>query len=384
MASIRRPCRDRLHSTLIEKVAMRWSFKIGKVAGTEIRIHLTLLLLLVWLGAVAAREGAPIDAINVIALICLAFVCVLLHELGHVFVALSFGITTPRIVLYPIGGIAWMKQIPREPRTEFLIALAGPAVNLFIAALSFLLIGGLFPLPPVESPFSLQGFLAALIWINLMLGLFNLIPAFPMDGGRALRAILAMRLPYAKATTIAVRIGEFFAIAIAVFSILGSQPVLFLISLLIFVSANAEGAVVKREHLLAGLNASDAAMKEFHTLQMQDSIHHAVTLMMNSSQPDFPVVNLGGQCTAIATRNSIIQALRDRGPNTQVSDVVRDIPAQIDLGVSANEALRLLVESGLPGAAIVDGNGILQKWLTLENVDDLLQTRAATHHFAIR
>lgn len=363
---------------------MRWSLKIGKVAGTEIRIHLTLLLLLVWLGALAAREGAPIDAINVISLICLAFACVLLHELGHVFVALSFGITTPRIVLYPIGGIAWMKQIPREPRTEFLIALAGPAVNIFIAALSFLMIGGLFPLPPVESPFSFQGFLVALIWINLMLGLFNLIPAFPMDGGRALRAILAMRLPYAKATTIAVRIGEFFAIAIAVFSILGSQPVLFIISLLIFVSANAEGAVVKREHLLAGLNASDAAMKEFHTLQMQDSIHHAVTLILNSSQPDFPVVNPGGQCTAIATRNSIIQALRDRGPNTPISDVVRDIPAQIDLGVSANEALRLLVESGLPGAAIVDGNGILQKWLTLENVDDLLKTRAATHHFAIR
>ncbi len=362
---------------------MRWSLKVGKVAGTEIRIHLTLLLLLVWLGALTAREGAAVEVFNVIALICLAFACVLLHELGHVLMALSFGITTPRIILYPIGGIAWMKQVPREPRTELLIALAGPAVNIFLAALSFLLIGGSFPIPSVEAPLSLEGFLVALVWINLMLGLFNLIPAFPMDGGRVLRAILAMKLPYTKATEIAVRIGEFFAIALAIFSILDLQPVLFLISLLIFVAANAEGAVVKREHLLAGLNASDAAMKEFHTLKMQDSIHDAVTLILDSSQPDFPVVNIDGQCTAVATRNSIIRTLRDSGPNALISDVVSKIPAQIDSDVSANEALRRLIESGLPGAAIVDKNGILQKWLTLENVDDLLQTRAATHEFVV-
>jgi stage IV sporulation protein FB len=360
---------------------MRWSVKIGRLTGTEIRIHLSLLLLLLWLGISTWHQGTPVDVLIVLALVCLSFTCVLLHELGHVLMGLRFGITTPRIVLYPIGGVAWMKRIPREPRVELLIALAGPMVNIFLAAIGILVIRGTILIPLRETPASFEEFVAALIWINLALGAFNLIPAFPMDGGRILRALLAMKFSFEKATAIAVRIGEAFGIVFAVYSIIAAQPVLFLISLFLIFSASAEGSVVKREQLLEGLAASDAAIKEFHTLKMQDTIHHAVTLVLDGSQPDFPVVNSAGQCTAIATRNDLIRVLRDQGPNAPVSEAIRDTPAQIHADTSATEAWRRLLESGLPGAAVVDSHGSLCQWLTLENIEELIQTRAATHEF---
>ncbi len=361
---------------------MRWSFKIGKIAGTEIRIHLTLLLLLGWIGFSTGRHSGTDEAVAVIAFVCLAFACVLLHELGHVFVALFFGITTPRIVLYPIGGVAWMKRVPREPPREILIAAAGPAVNLILALVALLASGGTIPAPTVTTALSLSGMLAALFWINIMLGIFNLIPAFPMDGGRILRAFLAIWTPYEKATLIAVRIGEGFGAALAIYSIFALQPILLLISLLLIISASAEVAVVQREHLLEGLEASDAAMSDFHTLDLQDSIHHAVSLILEGSQPDFPVVNSSGQCTAIATRDEIIRVLRDSGPGALVADSVGMIPAQIESNTSAAEAWHQLVESGLPGAAVVNKQGKLVRWLTLDNIEDLLLTRSATHSFA--
>jgi len=357
---------------------MRWSFKIGRIAGTEIRVHLTLLLLLLW---VAIASGAA-AALSAVILLLLVFGCVLLHEMGHVLVALRFGIMTPKIVLYPIGGIAWMKKIPKDPGQELLVALAGPAVNIFLAALAFLLLGGIVPANRNFEGFSVGTFAVALLWINLVLGLFNLVPAFPMDGGRALRALLAMKLSYERATLIAVRIGEITGVGFAVFAVVSQNPVLFLIGLFLIFSASAEGSFVKREHLLEGLKAGDAAMSEFHTLRMQDSVHHAVSLILDGPQPDFPVVNEAGQCTAIATRDNIIRTLRDEGPNAPIADVVRQIPAQIDGEVPAAEAFRQLLESGLPGAAVVDKNGVLVRWLTSENVDDLIQMRSATHDFA--
>lgn len=360
---------------------MRWSFKIARIAGTEVRVHLTLLLLLFWIGVAASSQGTPLDGAVVVLLLSLIFLCVLLHEFGHVFVALFFGITTPKIVLYPIGGVAWMKRIPREPRQEFFIAIAGPAVNFLIAAIIFFVFGVSFPPTTADALPTFGGILPALLWINLAIGLFNLLPAFPMDGGRIFRALVAMWMPYEKATALAVRVGEVFGIGMAVFSVFQGQPILFLISLFLILAASAEGASVKREHLLEGLTAADAAMSKFHTLSLKDTIHHAATLILDGSQPDFPVVNQSGQCIAIATRNEIFRVLRDSGPNALVADTTSEIPCQIDSNAPAAEAFQKLVESGLPGAAVTDGDGRLVQWLTTENVDDLLQTRSATHDF---
>ncbi len=363
---------------------MHWSFKIGRIAGTEIRIHLALLLFLLWIGVAAASKGTLLEGASVVVLLSLVFLCVLLHEFGHVFMALFFGITTPKIVLYPFGGIAWMNRIPRDPRQEIFIAFAGPTVNLLIAVILFIVTGASLTFTDTVDVRTFSDIVPVLLWVNLAVGLFNLLPAFPMDGGRIFRALVAMRLPYEKATSLAVLVGEIFGIGMAVFSITQGNFILFLISLFLIFAAGAEGASVKREHLLEGLTAEDAAMSDFHALKLSDTIHHAATLILDGAQSDFPVVNCEGQCVAIVTRNDVLRVLRDKGPSALVSEATSEIPRQVGRGTSAAEALRELVDSGLPGAAVIDGNGQLVQWLTRENVEDLLETRSATHDFASR
>jgi stage IV sporulation protein FB len=360
---------------------MTWSFKIARIAGTQVRIHLTFFLLLVWVGVSVGSASGPEAGLRTVGLLLLVFLCVLLHEFGHVVAALRYGITTPKITLYPIGGIASLTRIPKRPVEELIVSLAGPLVN-FVIAVVLLAISGGFSAPQVEAGVIAEySMIQQLIAINLILGLFNLIPAFPMDGGRALRAILAMWMARDKATFVATRVGQSFAVAGGVLGVIAHQPILLLVSLFIFFAAGAENAVAETEHELEGLTASDAAMGEFHTLEMSDSVHHAVDLILDGSQPDFPVINDDRQCIGIATRNGILRTLRDKGPAALISDSVEEIPAQIDADVPAIEALRKLSESGLPGAAVVDREGRIRQWLTAENVRELILSRSATHQF---
>ena len=365
---------------------MSWSVKIARIGGTEVRIHLTFLLLLLWVGVSTGSESGAAAGLRIVVLLLLIFLCVLLHEFGHVLAALRYGITTPKITLYPIGGIASMSRIPTRPAHELVVALAGPMVNFIIVAVLLLVSGGI-QTPETETGVAVGtelSMMQQLIWINLILGIFNLIPAFPMDGGRVLRATLAMFLSREKATRAASRIGQLFATAGGIFAVLAHHPVLLLVSIFIFFAAGAENAVAESEHELEGLRASDAAMREFHTLKMDDSIHHAVDLILDGSQFDFPVVNSEGQCVGISTRNEILRTLRDEGPAALVSDSVQDIPVQIEADLSAVEAWKKLAESGLPGAAVVDRKGRIRQWLTSENINELILTRAATRHFADR
>ena len=188
---------------------MSWSLNIGSVAGTAVRIHVTFLLLLAWIFGVNYISGGPQAAWNGLLFIVLLFLCVLLHEFGHIFAARGFGIRTPDVILLPIGGVSRLERIPEEPRQEFLIAIAGPAVNVVIAFLLVLIGGANFSaehLSALENGnVSMIDRLAA---VNLFLALFNLLPAFPMDGGRVLRALLASRLGYVRATEIAAMIGQ--------------------------------------------------------------------------------------------------------------------------------------------------------------------------------
>src|SRR3954452_14469766 len=176
---------------------MQWSVPIGVVKGTVIRLHLTFLLFLGWIGMTHYARGGRQAALEGILFILLLFACVLLHELGHVFAARRYGIQTPDITLLPIGGVAQLERIPEKPSEELVVALAGPAVNLVIALALTLILGGL---PSPESGTQVQNpavsLLGRLAWVNVTLAVFNLIPAFPMDGGRVLRAVLAYRLGY--------------------------------------------------------------------------------------------------------------------------------------------------------------------------------------------
>jgi Zn-dependent protease len=227
---------------------MRSSLKIASISGIEVRIHLTFLLFLAWIWfsyyEVAGVRGATQGVLLFLAL----FACVLLHEFGHAFAARAFGIQTADITLLPIGGVARLNRIPDEPWQELVVAVAGPLVNVVIAAALVFVVHEAAPLDQLESIENPRiALLAQLASWNIVLVLFNLIPAFPMDGGRVLRALLAMAMPYSRATSIAARIGQALAICLAIYSFLGrnSDPILIFIAFFIFIGARQEAAMVR-------------------------------------------------------------------------------------------------------------------------------------------
>jgi stage IV sporulation protein FB len=228
------------------------SFRFLKILGIEIRIHATFLFLPLLIGGFYAMHYGWAVGARAFVLILLIFVCVLLHELSHSLVARHFGIRVPRITLYPMGGVASMQRIPRQSKQEFLISIVGPFSNFLIALLLFPILYFLIGPQSILSPSldSWQGVLANLFWANPMLGAFNLIPAFPMDGGRILRSILASHLPYIKATQISVQVGQFFAILFALFGIWQKHWMLILIAIFVYGSASNEQKRVTYEEFL--------------------------------------------------------------------------------------------------------------------------------------
>jgi Zn-dependent protease len=217
---------------------MKWSYRIARIADTDVRIHVTFLLLPAYFGFVEWKTDGPVAAAMTVLFILILFLCVLLHEFGHALAGRHYGIRTPDITLLPIGGIAHLERIPEKPIQEFVIAIAGPAVNVAIAIAiipALVFTGGLFG-PPVND---FRSLLHNLLFLNLGLVLFNLIPAFPMDGGRIFRALLAMKLSWLAATRIAARTGQFVAILFAIGGFFWS-PLLILIALFVFKGAQQE------------------------------------------------------------------------------------------------------------------------------------------------
>ncbi|HUG28294.1 MAG TPA: site-2 protease family protein, partial [Gemmatimonadales bacterium] len=184
---------------------MRWSFNLLTIAGTQIRVHLTFLLLLGWLAWGAAQSGGAAAAAGITLFLLAIFFCILLHEFGHIIMARRFGIRTPEVLLSPIGGLARLERMPDEPRQELLVALAGPAVTAVIVAVLWgtLAITGGSVQPVLLGQAALPNLVPGLMWVNIYLLAFNMIPAFPMDGGRVLRAVLAQRKGMVAGTRIA-------------------------------------------------------------------------------------------------------------------------------------------------------------------------------------
>src|SRR5437870_5240226 len=204
---------------------MGWSLPIFRIAGIQLRIHVTFVLLIAWLAfGYYAQGGSPAAAEGVI-FVLLLFLCVVLHEFGHALAAKSYGINTPDITLLPIGGVARLERMPEEPKQELVIAIAGPMVNVIIAACLYLVIGARGHVAP-ETAVQSGDMLIGLFQINVWLLLFNLLPAFPMDGGRVLRALLATRLSYARATQIAASVGQAFAFIFGFVGLIGIPGVM--------------------------------------------------------------------------------------------------------------------------------------------------------------
>ncbi len=360
---------------------MSWSIPVGTVKGTVIRIHLTFFLFLLWIGFAHYAQGGRDAATQGVVFIVLLFLCVLLHEFGHIFAARRYGVQTPYVTLLPIGGVAQLERIPEQPLQELVIALAGPAVNVVIAAALYfaLLLGGGVPLrESVEVQNAGVSLFARLASVNLFLALFNLIPAFPMDGGRVLRALLAHRLGYARGTQIAASVGQAVAFALGLFGLLGGHPLLAFIALFVYLGAASEAHAVQMREVARGLIVSDAMITRFESLSPNSRVEDATECLIRTTQHEFPVVDGAGNLRGVLTRDDMIRALREHGPGTPVLDVMRrDIPV-IPHRAPLADALRVMQERQLPAVGVADSDGRLVGLVTPENVGEMMMIQTAS------
>jgi Zn-dependent protease len=355
-------------------VQMSWSLPIFRVAGIQLRIHITFLLLIAWLAFGYYAQGGSAVAASRVIFVLLLFLCVVLHEFGHAFAAKAFGINTPDITLLPIGGVARLERMPEEPVQELIIAVAGPLVNVVIA-LGLFVAGGFQAL---LNPSNIEGggLVAQLLTINIMLVLFNLLPAFPMDGGRVLRALLATRLSYARATQVAANVGQGFAFVFGFIGLLWN-PFLLFIALFVYIGASQEAALAQMRDVSRRFPVSSAMVREFRTLSAEASLQEAVDALLATSQHDFPVVDDGGNVAGLLTRQDLIGALRKNDPALRVGDVMRrDIPT-VTTGTRFEDAFRIMQECNCPAVPVLDRMKRLVGLLTPENVTELMMVQSA-------
>jgi stage IV sporulation protein FB len=359
---------------------MSWSFRLVRILGTDVKVHFTFLLLLGFLYVSFRAESGAEAALQITEFILLLFLCVLLHEFGHILMARHFGIRTPDVILLPIGGVARLERLPEEPRQEFLIALAGPAVTLAIALGLSLWLGTTGQ--PLVWPWeggdleaaTLQGLLFS---TNVALLLFNLLPAYPMDGGRVLRSLLSARLGLVRATRIAANIGQVLAMVIGVYGLIRGQPMLTLIGIFVFFGAAQEAAMVETRAAGRGIIVDQMMITRFVTIPVYATLRQAVDMLLEGEQREFPVVDNAGAVEGLLTRDHLIKALTAQGPDSPVSGAMaREVPA-LPLGLAFEEALGRLKASGLPALPVVDAGGRLVGLLTMDNITDLILVRRA-------
>jgi stage IV sporulation protein FB len=342
-----------------------------------VRIHVTFLLFLVWIGVAHYQQGgAPAAAQGVLFIVAL-FACVVAHEFGHALMARRYGIRTPDITLLPIGGVARLERMPERPGQEIAVALAGPAVNVVIAVALVLFMNARFDveaLQRLDNP--ALSFMVRLASVNIFLVLFNLIPAFPMDGGRVLRAVLAIWYPRVQATNIAARIGQALAF---VFGFLGLMynPMLIFIAIFVYLAATAEAQSVELADISRSIGVRDAMITRFESLGPEATIGEAAELLLRTTQHEFPVIDGAGKLRGLLTRNAMVQALAKSGPGTRVLDAMTaDIPT-VPANARLEPALRLLQGRNVPAVGIVDLDGRFVGYVTSENIGELILLESA-------
>ncbi|CAP56183.1 site-2 protease family protein [Gluconacetobacter diazotrophicus] len=353
---------------------MTWSIPLGRIAGTAIRVHVTFFLLLLWIAMVAGAQGGPAAAWQGVVFIMLVFVCVVLHEFGHILMARRFGVTTSDITLLPIGGVARLSRMPERAGQELLVALAGPAVNLVIGLLLFAATG---TWPSLDAATSGMvgggGMVVRLASVNLFLLLFNLLPAFPMDGGRVLRALLGYRMGFVRATQVAASVGQGFAFLLGFLGLIGN-PILLFIALFVYLGAASEAHMVQLRQVAQGMIAADAMMTRYETLPMLTTLDEAVRAAIRCAQTLFPVMDGQGRLQGVLTQAALINHLQIDGPGAVVADAMTPAIPAIHPYQPLSEALRLLQEGNLPAVAVVDAGDRLVGLITSETIGELMLT----------
>ncbi|KEO55211.1 site-2 protease family protein [Thioclava indica] len=350
---------------------MRWSYSIGKIRGTELKVHITFFLLLIWiaLGAYSTQgaQGAMVSVLFILAV----FACVVLHEFGHATMAARFGVKTPDITLLPIGGLARLERIPENPRQEILIALAGPAVNVVIWLVLTGVLGAVTRFGDLQTlENASQDFWGRLALVNFLLVAFNLIPAFPMDGGRVFRATLSLFMDRIKATELAARTGQIIAFLFAFWGLTGGNPVLVLIAVFIFFAAGAESSDAVTRGLAHSAKARDAVITTFQTLSPDATLETAAQMILHSSQSEFPVLAPDGRLLGVLTRASVLARPHAEHRDEPVSKLmIAEVPGvRLDTGMDV--VLDALAAGPAPIVAVLDRSGRFIGFINRENIGE--------------
>lgn len=357
---------------------MKWSFHLVTVSGIDVRMHATFLLLLAFYGFAAYQHGGAAAAIAGILFILILFTCVLLHEFGHAFAARRYGIRTPDITLLPIGGLARLERMPERPSHELVVAAAGPAVNVVIALILLAFgarIRGVESITPEQA--TGIAILDALLAVNLILVVFNLLPAFPMDGGRMLRALLSFRMDRARATNIAASIGQAFAVFLGIIGLFNYQFILVLIAVFVYFGAAQEATMTRMQAFTRGLAVSDVMVKRFETLTRGSLLQDAVDLLLSGTQHEFPVVAGDGTVAGILTREDMINGLKQGGPSELVvTHMHRDIPT-VHVNDSFETAFQTMNQCNCPALPVLNSADELVGLITPENLGELMMVSSA-------
>ncbi len=302
---------------------MKWSWKLIRVAGIDVYVHATFYILIAWIGiSYWLISGNVAAVINGVGFILALFTCVILHEYGHALTARRYGIRTLYITLLPIGGLAAMERMPKNPRHEIAVALAGPAVNMVIAIALWMWLVITNQWVPLDQLSLTSGpFLERLMIVNILLAVFNLVPAFPMDGGRVLRALLAMRMDHNTATQIAAKVGQGLALVLGLLGLL-YNPFLIFIALFVWIGAASEASAEKVESSLSNITVGRAMLTDFEVLAANDALSHAIELTLAGSQKDFPVMD-GSAVIGVLTQAGLLKGLQEHGEQVTVREIMQ-------------------------------------------------------------
>jgi Zn-dependent protease len=355
---------------------MTWSWKLARVAGIDVYVHVTFIIVIAWIGLLYWNESHSLAAVaDGVGYILALFACVVFHEFGHALTAARYGIRTRDITLLPIGGLARLERMPEKPIEELKVALAGPAVNVVIAGLLFAWLQATGGWQPVDQlGVATGGFLGRIMIANVFLVAFNLLPAFPMDGGRALRALLATQMEYTRATQRAAIIGQGMAILFAFIGLQGN-PMLLFIALFVWMAASQEASMVQMKSALAGIPVRNAMLTHFRSLTPRDTLGDAADLLLAGSQQDFPIVS-DGRIEGMLTRSNLLEALTRSGREAPVAgSLTRECPSA-DPSEMLETVLARIQGRECHTMPVIE-RGVLVGLVTMDNVGEFLMIQAA-------
>lgn len=366
------------------------SLRLFSVRGVDVRLHITFPLILIFAALqFGLLAGSAAGAVFGLGAITILFALVTLHELGHTFAAQHYGIEVKQIVLSPLGGVAQLREMPDRPSQELVIAAAGPAVNFAVAALmsvaAWLSGGGVPSLSaglPVGGDFGPLALFNYVFVANVFLAAFNLLPAFPLDGGRILRALLALRLDYVQATSLAAGVGRVAAVALGIYGFLNGAIFTVLIAFFIYSAAGQEAAYVRYRRLLQGYTVQHAYSPGAYRLEPATTVRGATDLMLLGGQSSFPVVE-EGRLLGFLPAAELAHALQSERPYTPVTEVMRRDVAPLSPDLPLFEAEQRLTTEGVDALPVAVAGQYLGL-LTRDHVVTLLRTLRLSSRAIVR